>query len=429
MVKARDILGMNARERLFGKLNPATARGYCNSKYAAKVLFENKGIPTAKIHGVLATIEDVNDFAWESLGENFVIKPTNGNAGKGVAIFKKQSADQKHWFDTSGKAWDLNDIKLHCFDILEGVYSTYGTNNHIIIEERVPIHPAFRKFAHKGTPDVRIIVFNHVPVMAMLRLPTKESEGRANLHQGAIGVGIDMGTGITTSAITGTGSPITHIPDSNRKLSGILIPQWKKILETAVQAADVAGLMYGGVDLFVHEEKGPLVVELNANPGLSIQVANSAGLRRRLERVQDLDVLNPEHGVKIAQALFTNILYDKITANEGLILVSPFEEVSVFDDQKKLQPVLALLNTGRFRSAIASELAEELGFVNISDLLWFQQEKEEGRVPVIEVTFKLKNKKVKTAMIVSNKLNKAKHPLELGRRDLAGFLIGESEPS
>jgi len=37
--------------------------------------------------------------------------------------------------------------------------------------------------------------------MGELRLPTKDSSGKANLHLGGIGVGIDMGTGVTTTAI------------------------------------------------------------------------------------------------------------------------------------------------------------------------------------------------------------------------------------
>jgi alpha-L-glutamate ligase-like protein len=425
MVNSRDILGMNARERLYGKLNPSVAKGYCSSKYATKVLLENKGIQTAKIYGVLATTEDVNTFEWNDLTENFVIKPTNGNAGKGVVIFKK-SVNDNLWIDTLGKMWNLSDIKLHCFDILEGVYSTYGAVNNIIIEERVITHPALSKFAYKGTPDVRVIVFNHVPVMAMLRLPTKESEGRANLHQGAIGVGIDMATGITVAAITGEGDPIELIPDTKRKLRGIKIPQWKKLLETAVLASDAAGLVYGGVDLFLHEEKGPLVVELNANPGLSIQTANLAGLRRRLERVQDIDVQNAEHGVRIGQALFATKFTDKLIADEGLIIVSPKQQITVYGNNRK-ETVEALMNTGRFRSAIASSLAEELKLIDYQDLLWFQQESDEGRAPVIEVTVRIESRKIKTAMVVSKRLNKSTNKIEIGRNDLGGFLVGEHE--
>ncbi|HEX8016934.1 MAG TPA: sugar-transfer associated ATP-grasp domain-containing protein, partial [Flavobacterium sp.] len=354
-----------------------------------------------------------------------VVKPSNGNAGKGIIIFRTQEADRTHWKDTVGKLWSLEEIKLHCADILEGIYSTYGQNPSIIVEERVPIHSKFLKYTYKGTPDIRIIVFNHVPVMAMLRLPTKESEGKANLHQGALGVGIDIFSGVTTHAITGNGKEIRFLPGGKKKLNGIKIPSWKNVLETAVQAADAAELLFCGVDLFVHEEKGPLVVELNANPGLSIQIANHAGLRRRLERVQDITVLNPEHGVRIGQALFAENFSDKIKAEDGLTIIKPYEEVVLYDGDKNKLVVESLINTGRFRSAISSNLASQLKLIQRDDLLWYQQEKEEGRVPVAEVTFKLKTRKQTTAMIVSKQLNKSKYQLEIGRNDLAGFLVGE----
>jgi len=427
MPKARDLLGMNARNQLYTILNSANAKRYGTSKYATKILLENKNIPTAKVFGILGTNEDVKDFPWESMEKNFVVKPSNGNGGKGIAIFRTQQPDKQHWLDTVGQSWSLDEIRLHCADILEGEYSTYGANPTIIVEERVPIHTKFLKYVYKGTPDIRVIVFNHVPVMAMLRLPTKESEGKANLHQGAIAVGIDMFSGVTTYAITGDGKPISFLQDSKRKLNGIKIPLWKQLLETAVQASDAAGLVFCGVDLFLHEEKGPMVVELNANPGLSIQIANQAGLRRRLERVEDITVLNPEHGVRIGQALFAENFSDKIKAEEGLTIISPFETVAITGDNKVKEDVLALINTGRFRSAISSQLAKKLGLIDLDDLLWYQQEKEEGKVPVIEVQFKLKGRKFTGAMVVSKTLNKSKHQLEIGRNDLKGFLVGESE--
>jgi len=43
-----------------------------------------------------------------------------------------------------------------------------------------------------GLPDIRVIAYNMVPVMAMMRIPTKESGGKANIHGGACAVGIDI---------------------------------------------------------------------------------------------------------------------------------------------------------------------------------------------------------------------------------------------
>lgn len=429
MVKSSEILGMNARQQQYCALNSAKAKSFCSSKYATKILLQNNGIGTARIHGVLTSIEDINEFPWDTLEHNFVIKPTDGNAGKGVIIFRSKVEKELAWFDATGTKWSLDAIKLHCFDILDGQYSTYGSNHNIIIEERILIHPMFQKYAYKGTPDIRIIVFNQVPVMAMLRLPTPESEGRANLHQGAIGVGVDIATGITTHAITGTGQPIHTTADGKKKLNGIKIPQWKKALQTAVQSTQVAGLMFCGVDMFISETQGPLVVELNANPGLSIQLANEAGLRRRLERVADLQVLNPEHGMKIGQALFAESFADKIKAEDGLLIVSPRTSISVYDGtaSRSKHTVEALLNTGRFRSAISSQLAENLHLLSTDDLLWFQTEKDETKAPVVEVVFRLKERKRKTAMVVLRRLDKSPYKIEVGRNDLTGFLVGENE--
>lgn len=422
-MKTSDVLGMNARNQLYTSLNSKKARSICSSKYATKVLLANKDIPTAKIFGVLTNNEDVNNFEWETLEKNFVIKPTNGNAGKGIVAFIKKHQNQGKWSDTLSKTWSLDEVKLHCYDILEGQYSTYGSNHHIIVEERIPIHPKLLKYSYKGTPDIRVIIFNNVPVMALLRLPTRESEGRANQSQGAIGVGLDIATGITTYAAAHRNQMIKYLPGTKKKLNGIRIPFWNKLLKIAVEASAAAHLSFSGIDLFVHKEKGPMVVELNANPGLSIQIANKAGLRRRLERVEDLNVLNPEHGVRIAQALFAESFSDKIKAKDGLTIISSREEIIVIDENKSEEIVHCLINTGRFRSAISSKLAQDMGLIDLDDLLWFQQESGEGKVPVVEVTFKLKEKRIKTAMLVSKRLDRSKDKIHIGRKDLAGFVV------
>src|SRR5688572_1040037 len=137
--------------------------------------------------------------------------------------------------------------------------------------------------------------------MAMLRLPTKESGGRANLHQGAIGVGVDIATGITTRAIW-HGEQIVFKPGTEKKLRGIKIPSWTTILETAVRTQMSSHLGYIGVDIVLHPDKGPMVLETNAQPGLQIQLANMEGLKKRLERIEDLDVIDAAHGVTIAKA-------------------------------------------------------------------------------------------------------------------------------
>ena len=420
--KAKDLLGINARNSLYLSRSSGKSKSIVRSKYATKILLRDNNIPTAAIYGVLGTSEDVNDFDWANLDGNFVIKPTNGYAGTGVVAFREKTGAEE-WVDVLGKKWDLSDIKLHCDDILSGQYSSHGLNHNVIIEERIPIHPKLLKYSYKGTPDIRVIVFNSVPVMAMLRLPTEESGGRANVTQGAIAVGIDIATGITTFAVAHKSTSIQYLPGTKKKLNGIIIPEWEKVLETAVIASNAAELNFAGVDLFLHKENGPMVVELNAAPGLSIQAANKAGLRRRLERVEDLSIQNPKHGVKVAQALFASDFASKIKNKADFPVVSLEEEVLVYGDSKRKLEAKAFLNTGRFSSAISKKLAQDLDLIDVDDLLWFQSEQEEGKVPVVEVKFKLKDKLIKTTMIVSNKLNNKKNKVEIGRKDLKNFII------
>jgi len=211
-------------------------------------------------------------------------------------------------------------------------------------------------------------------------------------------------------------------PD-NRSGFRLIIPEWEKILETAVIASNVAELNFAGVDLFIHKDKGPMVVELNAAPGLSIQAANRAGLRRRLERVEDLNIQGPKHGVKVAQALFASDFASKIKNKAEFPVVSLHEDVLVWGDNKQKVETTAFLNTGRFSSAISKKLAQELGLIDVDDLLWFQSEQEEGKVPVVEVKFRIKEQTVRTTMIVSNKLNSKQNKIEIGRKDLRNFII------
>ena len=70
-----------------------------------------------------------------------------------------------------------------------------------------------------------------------------------------------------------------------------------------------------------------MILEVNAQPGLKIQIANRAGLWERLNRVQGLKVVSPRHGIRVAQALFA----DPKLQEKGLgrKTVGAYEEVEV----------------------------------------------------------------------------------------------------
>ena len=52
---------------------------------------------------------------------------------------------------------------------------------------------------------------------------------------------------------------------------------------------DAAGMnMAIGCDIVIDKNLGPLILELNARPGLSIQLANNRGLLPRLNHLKDM---------------------------------------------------------------------------------------------------------------------------------------------
>ncbi|MBP9781548.1 hypothetical protein KBC89_02740 [Candidatus Woesebacteria bacterium] len=425
-IKPSHILGMNGRYR-YTKLNPSSARAYGFSKLKTKQLLLENSIPTAQLYHMFESYADLDHVIWENIPCPFVLKPASGSAGKGIRIITKYLPQQSIWLDNENETVTVEDLNLHVQNILDGEYSTWGSSHRALVEEMIVAHPVLKKLSKGGTPDIRIIVFNSVPIMAMARIPTVESGGKANLDIGAIGLGIDISSGQTTFGIQGKSKYIKRFPQQKRKVGGIQIPYWRETLLMAVNAAQAAGFIFMGADLFIDETKGPMVVELNGFPGLSIQLANKAGLKRRIERVEGIEVRNADHGVRIAQALFTEYYADQHRVEQGLTIISNKPTIVVKGDRTKNLEVPALVNTLRARSAISRKLAVDLGLLDYDDLLWQQQEVSEGKVPVVEVEFEVKGQQVKTAMLAVQRLDKSKYKVELGQHDIKQFLIGDIE--
>jgi alpha-L-glutamate ligase-like protein len=237
----------------------------------------------AETYGVVRTPHDANKVDKMLNGnESFVIKPTRGSGGKGVLVIDGKNG--KNFVKPSGAELTPGDLRNHVSNILAGLFSLGGKRDYALIEYRVCPAALLTAMSFQGAPDIRVVMLHGYPVMAMLRASTKESDGRSNLHQGAIGVGIDIATGITVRAIH-HGNPVTTHPDLGIELIGVQIPEWDTILKMSVTCQEMTGLGYLGVDIMIDETKGPLMIEVNARPGLAIQMANGIGLLKRLEPV------------------------------------------------------------------------------------------------------------------------------------------------
>lgn len=302
----RGVLGINQRNgALVLPLNPRRHYPRVDDKLLTKRLAMAAGIPTPHSLGVITFHHQLRDLPAMLDGrDQFVLKPARGAQGNGIIVVV--GVDGERYRKSSGAWLSYTQLRQHVSSTLSGVFSLRGDVDSCIIEERIILHPAFHDIARFGIPDIRVVVYRGLPVMAMCRLPTAESDGRANLHQGAIGVGIDIGAGRAIHAACHN-EAITHHVDTQAPIIGFTVPHWDEVLSLAVRAADISGLGYLGVDVVVDEAHGPLLLELNARPGLAIQVANNSGIIPRLRRADQ--VAAPERSpwtdrLRIARDLF-----------------------------------------------------------------------------------------------------------------------------
>ncbi len=219
---------------------------------------------------------------------DFVIKPAHGSGGDGIIVIvgKHKGMYRK----ANGQLVDIVALRHHISNVMSGIYSLGGQPDKALIEYRVKFDPVFEHISFQGIPDIRIVVFLGVPVMAMVRLPTRLSDGRANLHQGAIGAGIDIATGKTLTAVL-SNKIVTEHPDTGNNVMDVEVPHWDKLLYLAASCYELTGLGYQGVDIVLDRDLGPLILEINARPGLNIQIANHAGLLPRLNRVKQAQAI------------------------------------------------------------------------------------------------------------------------------------------
>ncbi|MBV9122801.1 MAG: alpha-L-glutamate ligase-like protein [Planctomycetes bacterium] len=285
-LKELGILGMNRRNAAYIlDHNPRHLYPLVDNKLTMRDLCEKIRVPTPAIYGTISRHSMLRRLE-EHLGdrEDFVIKPNRGSAGRGVLVLVGR--DGKHFLRHNGERLRLDQLRQHLSDILSGMYSLGARPDEAIVQQRVRLHPAFEPLAYKGIPDIRVILYRNEPAMAMLRLPTKASNGRANLHQGGIGVGVDLASGLTHHAVQHNRMMMIH-PDTGLPVIGMRVPYWGEVLDMARQVAEAVGLGYVGVDIVIDAEQGPMLLEANARPGLAIQIANARGLMPRLAEIDE----------------------------------------------------------------------------------------------------------------------------------------------
>ncbi|QIL89709.1 alpha-L-glutamate ligase-like protein [Microbulbifer harenosus] len=291
------VLGMNARNvRYIARYNDRDKYPIVDDKLNTKRAARRYRIPVPDLIAAFETQPTRKRIMQviEPL-QQFVIKPARGSGGKGILVIVGR--DGEDYVKPSGSKVTALDIQRHISNIHSGLYSLGGKPDRVMIEALVDFDPVFDKYSFEGVPDIRVIVFRGFPVMAMLRCSTHDSDGKANLHQGAVGVGIDLATGKASHAVQ-RGLRVDIHPDTQMPFSDLEVPGWKDLVSLAASCYEMTGLGYLGCDIVLDRKRGPLLLEANARPGLAIQIANGIGLRTRLEHIESMTLEQLEKNVE-----------------------------------------------------------------------------------------------------------------------------------
>ncbi len=421
--KSQLILGINARNIKY--LKPSRTRkgiSVADNKLLTKELLRKFGLPILPTYDIIKNRQELNNFNWQKLPKSFALKPNRGLGGAGILIvYGKSKKEPNCWIKADRSKVRIADLRNRIMNILDGGFSITNLPDIAFFEERLKVTKLLKPYCYRGNPDIRIIVYNHIPLMAELRLPTKESNGRANLHRGGIGVGIDMGSGITTTAIQ-FNKLIDYVPGTRLSLKGIKIPFWLNILELAIQAQIISKIGFLGVDIAIDREKGPIILELNARPGLSIQIANLAPLEERLRRVSGLKIKTINKAIRVAQDLFGGEIEEELEEISGRKVIGINEPIEIIDFEGKHYPTLAKIDTGAYRTSICQELASRLGLKRIIDYKKVKSALGIEERPIVEFSFILDKKLVSTEAFLA-KRSEMKYDIIVGRKDLKQYLI------
>jgi alpha-L-glutamate ligase-like protein len=284
------VLGLNERNADFiMRLNPRHFYPRVDDKVLTKKLAIQAGMAVPELYGVIDHQGDVRKFGnIVAERESFVIKPAQGSGGDGIIVIVSRAKRKRDSFRTaSGLLVTHAELEHHISNIVSGQYSLSGGKDAALIEYCVQFDPLFEHVSYQGVPDIRVIVYRGYPVMAMVRLPTRSSDGKANLHQGAVGAGIDISTGLTLKGVLANDVVDEH-PDTGALIAGLKVPHWDFILQSSARGLDVTELGYLGVDMVIDRNLGPLILEMNARPGLNIQIANGTGISHRTARIDEI---------------------------------------------------------------------------------------------------------------------------------------------
>lgn len=379
---------MNQRNNIYVKqFNPDKGIRLANNKEQTKKFLSQRSIPVPKTFFHIKNRHDWLYFDFWKLPSkvtSFVIKPNNGSKGQGIfvvndmrtrewilentpihekSIVKRvfQSDIQDFWYEfLIGKKrvseWEL---KKKAVWIFQWLYSSSWKADTLLIEDRLVPWSGFEIFCAHGLADMRIIMFNLVPVIAMLRVPTEQSGGKANLAQGWVGLGVDIVTGKINSLYLQSQSYTTTFPPERSHFKNKKIPYRQEILDYSANAQYFVNSGYLGMD-WVVTNKWPKLLEINARAWLEIQNITGKPLLNIMKKIEDLHVTTPSKGLEISRTLFGGDKTTEIKPNNTIYLSQAGKLIYNRDNKKRGLPVSVSIGLDKVRNYTSEKIIKKL---------------------------------------------------------------------
>ncbi len=396
------ILWMNARNlKYIKRFNPKKAIRLADNKLKTKKFLSLRGIPVPETFAIIDSRKTLFDFDRKSLPEKeFVIKPNKGSKWKGIMIVemkeiwrKSEENIKKIWkngmffFSRFGeklkifrkgnnewlifKVWkevySYDDFIRRLIDILDWKYSLTFWWDKILIEEKLEPGENFKQFCQWWLADIRVIIFNLIPVAAMVRMPTPWSWGKANLAQWGVWLGIEVGSWKIKSMYYKRKIYTKDFPWDFAKFWRKKIPFWDDILLYSSKIQYFVNIWYLALDWVITDE-GPKLLEINARAGLEVQNASNLPLKRRLEKIADIKVDEPAKWVDIAKSLFTT---EKkvITLNKVLYLSQKWQIILEWEEEDEKIQITVEVDLKKTKNYISPDLYEKVVNWNEGDVV------------------------------------------------------------
>ena len=296
------ILWQNARNLDFiWKYNTNEAKELADSKLKTKDFLSKKWISVSESIFVIKNHKELEETDLNTFETPFVVKPNAGYWWKWILIIDKKDSEN-NFITNDWQIFNYDELNQHLNDILDGFYSLSWSRDKVIFERKIEIDHSVDLLWKYWLPDIRVIVFNSVPVLAMLRVPTANSKWKANLHAWACWVWIDIWSWRLTY-ITQFKKLIKSIPWI-WDVRWIELPHWDEILSLAVKTQQVSNIWYIWCDIVLDDKVWPMILEVNIRPWLEVQVANRVPLLARLEKVKNLKIASVEKWVRLWKDMF-----------------------------------------------------------------------------------------------------------------------------